>query len=300
MERATCMRAAAILAALSSTCVFAQGFTRPDQGKLTATGGVTQIEGAGGGGLTPWALITGYGSRDSYGGNAHYTFVDLSDYSLGTYGIAAGFYDRFEVSVASWRFKGTDGALDGVKIEQDVVGLKLRVAGDAVYGQDTWLPQVALGVQFKRNKGITGLEALGVSKPTDLGAKDNDGTDYYVAATKVFLDQSLLANVTARFTKANQFGLLGFGGDREDKYKLRFEGSVAYLVTRKLAVGAEYRAKPHNLGVDDEGSAKDVFIAWFPTKNFSVTAAYVDLGTIVKPFVPGKQRGAYLSGQIGF
>ena len=37
----------------------------PDMGKLTATGGVSQLEGAGGGGLTPWALITGYGTRDS-------------------------------------------------------------------------------------------------------------------------------------------------------------------------------------------------------------------------------------------
>lgn len=31
-------------------------------GKLLLTGGVTQIEGAGGGRLTPWALIGGYGS----------------------------------------------------------------------------------------------------------------------------------------------------------------------------------------------------------------------------------------------
>ena len=29
-----------------------------DSGKLLATGGVTQLEGAGGGGLVPWALIT--------------------------------------------------------------------------------------------------------------------------------------------------------------------------------------------------------------------------------------------------
>ena len=33
-----------------------------DQGKLLATGGVSQVEGAGGGGLGAWALISGYGS----------------------------------------------------------------------------------------------------------------------------------------------------------------------------------------------------------------------------------------------
>ena len=63
-------------------------------GKLTATGGVSQVEGAGGGGLTPWALITGYGTRDSYGANAHYTQLNTQDYRLKTYGVAVGIADR--------------------------------------------------------------------------------------------------------------------------------------------------------------------------------------------------------------
>ena len=293
-------RVVASILLFASVCATAQTLPRPDEGKLTATGGVSQVEGAGGGGLVPWALITGYGSRDSYGANAHYTFVDLRDYSLGSYGVAAGFLDRFEVSFANQKFKGTGGALDGLEIKEDIFGLKVRIAGDAVYGQDSWLPQVALGAQHKRNKGIRGLDGLGVHSATDLGAKKNDGTDYYLAATKVFLGQSLLANVTVRATKANQFGLLGFGGDRQDKYKAQFEGSIAYLVTRKLAVGAEYRGKPRNLVVDEEKDAMDIFIAWFPTKNLSLTAAYVDLGEIVKAFVPNRQRGAYLSAQVGF
>ena len=49
----------------ASGAAFAQT-PRPEDpdtgGKLLLTGGVTQIEGAGGGGLTPWALIGGYGS----------------------------------------------------------------------------------------------------------------------------------------------------------------------------------------------------------------------------------------------
>ena len=62
----------------------AQDSHLPDMGKLTATGGVSQVEGAGGGGLTPWALIAGYGTRDSYGANAHYTQVNTQDYRLKT------------------------------------------------------------------------------------------------------------------------------------------------------------------------------------------------------------------------
>ncbi len=58
---------AAFLALAFCHDAWAQSLTAPDLGKLTATGGVSQIEGAGGGGLMLWALITGYGSRDSYG-----------------------------------------------------------------------------------------------------------------------------------------------------------------------------------------------------------------------------------------
>ena len=35
-----------------------------DGGKLLLTGGVSQLEGAAGGGITPWAVIGGYGTRD--------------------------------------------------------------------------------------------------------------------------------------------------------------------------------------------------------------------------------------------
>lgn len=59
---------AAFLALAFCHDAWEQSLTAPDLGKLTATCGVSQIEGAGGGGLMLWAfLITGYGSRDSYG-----------------------------------------------------------------------------------------------------------------------------------------------------------------------------------------------------------------------------------------
>jgi hypothetical protein len=271
----------------------------PDMGKLTATGGVSTVEGAGGGGLAPWALITGDGTRDSWGANAHVTRVATQDYSLDTYGVAVGVADRVEVSFATQDFRGSLAPLNDLRIKQDIVGLKVKLLGDAVYDQDRMLPQVAVGVMAKRNKGIGGLGALGVTKVTQLGAKDENGIDYYVAATKILLDQSLLLNGTVRATKANQMGLLGFGGDKGDSCKAKLEVSAAYLITRKLVAGVEYRMKPRNLGVDNEKDYYDAFIAWFPTKNVSVTAAYAVLGdiTVVNPT---KQRGAYLSVQAGF
>ncbi|MES2038501.1 MAG: DUF3034 family protein [Pseudomonadota bacterium] len=277
----------------------AQDMLKPDMGKLTATGGVSQLEGAGGGGLTPWALITGYGTRDSYGANAHYTQVNTQDYSLKTYGVAVGIADRVELSLASQEFTGSLAPLNALNIKQDIFGVKVKVVGDAVYEQDSWLPQIAVGAMYKRNKGIGGLGALGVTNVKQLGAKDDSGVDYYVSATKILLEQSLLLNGTLRMTKANQMGILGFGGDKKDSYKPMLETSVAYLINRKLAVGAEYRMKPRNLGADNEKDYYDVFVAWFPTKNVSVTAAYATLGDITI-FNPKNQRGWYLSLQTGF
>jgi hypothetical protein len=270
-----------------------------DLGKLLATGGVSQVEGAGGGGITPWALISGYGSRDSWGANAHYTYVGTQDYKLNSYGVSIGIQDRLELSFANQEFKGELAPLDKLNIKQDIVGLKFKVLGDAVYEQDTWVPQVAVGVMYKKNKGVRGLEALGVTNVKQLGAKDDSGYDYYVSATKIYLEQSLLLNATLRATRANQMGLLGFGGDKNDDTRLMPEFSAAYLINRKLVLGAEYRRKPHNLGVDEEKAYYDAFIAWFPTKNFSVTAAYANLGDITI-FNPKKQKGLYLSLQAGF
>lgn len=291
----------AVVGGLGANCLLAnaEDVLTPDMGKLTATGGVSQVEGAGGGGLTPWALITGYGTRDSYGANAHYTQVSTQDYALKTYGVAVGIADRVELSLARQEFTGSLAPLNALKLQQDILGLKVKVAGDAVYDQTGWLPQIAVGAMVKRDSAIGGLGALGVTNVKQLGAKDDRGVDYYVSATKLYLAQSILLNGTLRLTKANQMGLLGFGGDKKDSYEPEFEGSIAYLLNRKLVLGAEYRMKPRNLGVDNEKDYYDAFLAYFPTKNLSVTAAYVNLGDITI-FNPKKQRGWYLSVQAGF
>lgn len=272
---------------------------RPDMGKLIATGGVSQVEGAGGGGLVPWALITGYGTRDSWGANAHLTVLRTQDYSLDSVGVAVGIADRVEVSLAQQHLKGSLAPLDALGLTQDIVGIKLKITGDAVYDQDLFMPQLAVGALYKRHRGIDGLNALGVSSVTHLGAKDDSGVDVYIAATKIVLDSSLLLNGTLRATKANQMGLLGFGGERGNRTRLMPEVSVAYMLSRKLVAGVEYRHRPHNLGVDREKANYDAFVAWFPNKHLSVTAAYVVLGDITV-FNPKRQRGAYLSVQAGF
>jgi hypothetical protein len=272
----------------------------PDMGKLPLTAGFTDVDGVGGGGLVPWAIITGYGTDQSWGANAHYTMVPLRDFRLQAYGAAVGALDRVEASVNMERFSATGTALNGLVVEQQVYGLKVRLTGDAVYDQDAWAPQTAVGFEYKRNTGIS--DFAGLTDAQQLGAASSLGRDWYLAATKVLLAQSLLLNVTLRYTDANEFGLLGFGGDLKRDRSVRPEATVAYLVLRTLAVGAEYRDKPRNLTVDDERGAWDGFVAWTATRHVSLVAAFVSLGSILAPVMGESrdQRGAYLSLQVGF
>ncbi len=263
-------------------------------GKLLLTGGVTQLEGAAGGGLTPWAVIGGYGTDDEIGANAFYTRVNTGAYHLDDAGVMIGIYNRVELSFAQQRFNteqvgGLLGLGDGFTFQQNVIGVKVRVAGDLVVNSDSWMPQISVGVQHKKNNQPAVLAFV--------GAKDDSGTDYYVTATKLFLADGFLINGTLRFTKANQIGILGFGGDKNDSYKPQLEISAAYLLNQKWAVGAEYRMKPDNLGIAREDNWFDAFVAYAPNKHVSFTVAYADLGNIV---IKDNQRGVYASVQVGF
>ena len=290
--RLTCLALAAGLVCLVGP-VAAQPWDLLDSGKLLATGGVSQIEGAGGGGLANWALITGYGTRDGIGANLHYTTVLLPDYRLQSAGVAIGLFDRLELSYAWQEFDTQDvgaalGLGRGFTFHQNIFGAKLKLIGDAVYEQDEWLPQISIGLQHKENDRGAIIGAI--------GGRSDEGTDYYLSASKLFLAQSVLVNATWRQTRANQFGILGFGGDKQDSYSAQFEGSAAYLFSCRFAVGAELRTKPSNLSIAREQNAWDVFAAYFFNKNVSATLAYVDLGNIV---IRDNQRGAYLSLQAG-
>ena len=261
-------------------------------GKLLATGGVTQIEGAAGGGLVPWALIAGYGTRDQVGITVYYTSADPTDFRLRAAGLAIGIHDRLELSVAQQRF-GLGSTVPGESITQDLVGLKVRLFGDAVFDQDRWWPQVAAGLMYKRNEDM--------SVPRLLGANRESDTDFYIAATKIYLaglfGRNVLLNATVRATRANQLGLLGFGGDKNDDYQAMGEVSAGVFLHDRLLLGAEYRQKPDNLSAFREQDFYDVFVAFLPAKRASITAAYAQLGQIADK---QDQEALYLSLQLSF
>ncbi|ASK97175.1 hypothetical protein NY98_08165 [Xanthomonas citri pv. fuscans] len=286
------LRVALLAAAVAG--VFAPLHARAGDGRLLATGGVSMIEGSSGGGIVPWATLSGYGTRDELGTVAFATHVDSGDYRLDVQGAALTVGNRLELSLARQRLDlGTLQDRLGLPwnaLGQDVFGAKVRLAGDLVYGH---APQVSLGVQYKRLRNGT--------LPLAIGARDDHGTDIYISASRLLLQGAagyqLLLNGTLRATRANQAGLLGFGGDRRNSYRLVPEVSAAVVLSPSWAVGVEYRDKPNNLGFAREQAWADAFVAWFPNKHVSLTAAWADLGDIA---TLAHQRGPYLSLQVAF
>jgi hypothetical protein len=267
--------------------------------RLLGTWGVSEVDGAGGGGLVPWATITGTGSSNQTGGSAFVTHLKTQDgYELKVAGAAVGIKDDVELSMARWSFKLGD-VVPGKALDMSVLGAKFKVSGDAVYDQDRWAPQVSVGAQYKQVDDVALVKRLGASGSSDI--------EVYATATKLWLGaaagRNVIATAAARLSRANQFGLAGFGGPGHDKHRLQFEGSLGLMLRDDLVLGAEYRMKPDNLAVSEataalrEDNAWDLFVAWFPCRGASLTLAWVNLGNIV-----GKenQAGLYLSGQASF
>ena len=259
------------------------GLASAGQGRLLATGGASSLEGAAGGGITPWAVLAGYGERG-----------ETADYRLDVAGLAASFDNRVEFSYARQRFDlgnlARNLSLPENSLSQDVFGVKVRLFGDLIYDR---LPQVSLGIQHKKQKDFL--------IPSLVGATRSEDTEGYLSASRLILGgafgYNLLLNGGVRYSRANELGLLGFGGDRRDTRSVLKEGSVAVLFDRDWAVGVEYREKPDNLSFAGESDWADLFVGYFPNKHLAVVLAYARLGEIA---TLDKQNGAYLSVQGSF
>lgn len=256
-------------------------------GRLLATDGATQIEGSAGSGLVPWAVIAGSGTRDEIGGSGFATGVFVDDLRLASFGIAGGLYDRVELSFAHQVLEVRPLDED---LRQNVFGLKVRAVGDLVYGR---VPAIAFGAQFKH--------MLDFDVPKAVGADEDFGVDLYGGVSRLFLGglfgHNVLLNGVVRASKANQIGLLGFGGPGRDNYQFHFEGTAAVFLTRRVVVGYDFRQKSKNLRAVNEDPWQAAFLAVVPSRHFKVVAAYARLGEVAGL---GHQDGAYVSLQGSF
>lgn len=171
------------------------------------------------------------------------------------------------------------------QLKQEILGFKVKVAGDLIY--DDW-PQVGFGAQSKKLDDFT--------IPEVAGAVDEDGVDYYVSASRLWLEgingYPILANLTLRSTRANQLGLLGFGGVRNDSSEIQVEFNADVILTRNWVIGYDYRQKPDNLSFAKEDDWQDLYLAWFYDKSIAVVFAYVDFASVAGL---ADQQGPYVS-----
>lgn len=262
--------------------------------RLLVTSGASSIEGTAGGGIVPMAILSGYGAQEEQGGTGFVSHVDTGDYQLDVLGASWSWHNRIEISYAEQEL--THDALTKAlnlptdSIRQHIWGVKVRMLGDLIY---TRVPQLSIGAQYKKN--------IDFLVPSAVGAEKDSGTDINLTASKLLLGAAfgynLLLNTNVRYTDANQSGLVGFGGDKNDSKKLMPEFSIAILPDKHWLIGGEYRSKPDNLSAVKEDDWRTLFVGWFPTKRVALVAAYVDLGEVA---TFKNQHGWYLSLQGSF
>jgi hypothetical protein len=279
---------------LSSLALLCADPVLAGDGRLIATGGATSVEGAAGGGLIPWAVISGYSEQGQWSSTVFGTHVDLPDYNLDVTGMSASYGNRVEFSYARQRFDlGTLAkklSLPENSLSQDIFGVKVRLFGDLIYDQ---LPQVSAGLEYKHQRDflIPGL----------VGARRDHDVEGYITASRLFMGAAfgynLVVNGGVRYSRANEMGVLGFGGDRRDTRSVLKEGSVAVLFNPRWALGVEYREKPDNLSFAGESDWADMFLGYFPNKHVAFVLAYARLGEIA---TLDNQNGTYLSVQGSF
>jgi hypothetical protein len=268
------------------------------------------LEGTGGGGINPWALISN-GGKSLVTPAVFGTYVTTGNYNLFSTGVnlsisnyAEIYYDHQYLGLPSSLTNvlgGLNSSLGVNSIEQNIIGAKVQV-----YPGSGMIPAIALGINGHFvNKTI----------PHALGANAN-GVSFYGTATGIYplAGSNLLLSGDIDITKANYMGLLGFGGPGHRGYTVQGGVSAGYFVAKDVVVGAEWRSFPGgnlsetqaalrtktgNSGINlGQSDWYDGFVAYMPNPHLSVVAAIVSLGNVVN--IPGgsnnaNQNGFYLN-----
>jgi hypothetical protein len=255
-------------------CLSPVGQAQSADGRL-ARSGVTQREGAS---LAHWSLLTGYGMPDAIGATGDDTTACLPDFTSQPADVSIGLFDRQELCDVPQGYDtgSTSGRLglgSGYGLDADVAGAKFRLFGDGVFDQDS----------------REGLNAVGVGS--------RDGAASYLVRTRLFLPRNVRVDTTVGTTKANPFGLPGFGGDTDNGYSAPFEGSDVLLLSRDFTASVAIRAEPGEPGVSRPANASDAFAVRFLRKDLSASLAFVGLGPTGRQ---DNQNGIYISLQGGF
>ena len=266
-----------------------------------AQAAVTNVDGQAGGGLVPWALL-------SSGPTVAISHLSTQNVGVNIMAANTSIANMVEVSYAHTMLDVAGSGLGNVNNTGavDNLGMKVKLndMGDS-------MPQFALGLVYKNATGNVIGNVLNGGAPLKLGV-DTSSTDVYGVASKIVNigGKNVLLNGVLRATKANQMGLLGFGGGTvagsKTGYTVEPEVSFEIFAADNVVLGAEYRAQPSNGVVATDGAlhqnaAYDLHIVYVANKNFTLTAAYANLGQVA-PALNGSnsQNGMYVQAQVNF
>lgn len=219
---------------------------------------------------------------------------------------------------------------NGSNLHMETYGAKLRLFGDAVYTSDSYLPQTAIGAFYKVNSTKEFVKTLSAAEDKDWEAYMAFTKVFFRYSTLVNLTVRYTSANQIGLTGFGSCdnGHRNCNNDKE----FRVEFSTAYLLQKNFAIGGEYQQhgnqqknKPVDTGdllagdgnggllnpivgglvggvigatnlrdslVQNESDWYDVFAAYAPSKNYSITIAYLFLGDIA---VAREQNGLYLS-----
>ncbi len=270
------------------------------QGRPLATGWVTTLNGAAGGGSVSWARIASYGRAGQVGFRVFYTNATTPNTDANGHGVAAGIDNRIAISaapqnldlgntgpyIANTRLGANAAAVpgaplqDNAAINQDIIAPKARAFGNTIYQQHTWMSQVAIGAPNHHNEdgalmGALHIKAIGVS--------------YHAALKKWWangpIDDVTMVGLTLDAMRANYNGLFGLPGVTDSRYRYEPEASASMFLHPPVVVGGAYRAMPQNepnAGPVASGSnaCQDAFFAPIPSKIVPMTLAYTMRGHV--------------------
>ena len=230
---------------------------------------LTNIEGVGGVAFNPLAYVSNPIGKDDTGllGNAivskpnvgawHISLPD-SDINWEAAGFNISFFNRLELG---YGHETVDVNVIRGKIEKDNFSAKLNLLTEGSFDM-TYLPAISVGV---------------IHKKTDfVGAKDNDGQDYYAVATKTLtnLPVPVILNAGLLSTKGYVRGVLGFGNDRDEA----FFGNIEIVPIKNVIVGWEYtEGTDVGKGINTH-SMWEAHVAWM-INNITLVASYADTGS---------------------
>ena len=242
---------------------------------------LTNLEGVGGIAFNPVAFPADSGDGEDIGKprfGAWYINLDDVKVDWTVIGVADTFFKRLELS---YGYETVNQAFAPERHKSNV-GAKVLLLPENT-GSDA-VPAISAGTVYKHTTNT-------------LSGLDKDGWDFYLVATKLIKETPLpvLVSAGAISSKAYTTGVFGYGEDS----KVTGFGNVDVVFPVGLIAGFEYKQGPKFDGWHDS-DYWDAHLAWTPTNNLTLVAAYVDAGNENSTSQVGLGNGYVLSTQYAF